>query len=197
MYIAGLAVASQPAPFMILMSFGICWSFVVSTSSTLIIYYFWSMGVGRQTRRCCVVFCGVGMVVAVFFTIFSIFVQTDTDGGKRSTNSHTGSLQIQISMSSLFTQFRVTMSEEERRGGIFFFFYLLIYIYWGWGVGDGGGGRGVYMLLRGGQRKEGELSTCFLRLVYTLSKLIVGGGRYLWFIFFFLSAFILLQLVRM
>ena len=32
------------------------------------------MGVGRQTRRCCVVFCGVGMVVAVFFTIFSIFV---------------------------------------------------------------------------------------------------------------------------
>jgi hypothetical protein len=33
-----------------------------------------SMGVGRQTRRCCVVFCGVGMVVAVFFTIFSIFV---------------------------------------------------------------------------------------------------------------------------
>ena len=81
------------------------------------------------------------------------------------------------------------MPEEERRGGICFFFYLHVYIYIG-GVGDGGGGR-VYICCCA------ELYIYILRLVYTISKLVVGGGRYLWFIFIFLSACILLQLVRM
>jgi hypothetical protein len=88
------------------------------------------------------------------------------------------------------------MPEEERRGGIFFFFYLHICVYVG-GQVMVGGGRGVYMLLRGGERKQGELYIYILRLVYTISELIVGGGRYLGFIFIFLSAFILSQLVRM
>ena len=30
------------------------------------------MGVGCERIRCCVVFCGVGMVVAVFFNPFSV-----------------------------------------------------------------------------------------------------------------------------
>ena len=64
------------------------------------------------------------------------------------------------------------MPEEERRGGIFFFFYLHIYIYWGAGVGDGGGGRVVYMLLRGGERKQGELYTFFYGLYVPFRNLL-------------------------
>ena len=77
------------------------------------------MGAGCERRRCCVAFCGVGMVVAVFFYHFSVWCTlTPTE-------------EREAQMSHLFVQnlyFHILVVHVVSSSHIFFFLYLHIYI---------------------------------------------------------------------
>jgi hypothetical protein len=93
------------------------------------------MGASRGWRRCCVVFCGVGMVVAVFFYHFlALCALTPTE-------------EREAQMSHLFVQnldFHVLVVHVVSSSHVFFFLYLHVHTHWGGSPVDGPG-RNVFI----------------------------------------------------